>query len=189
MKLESLVNRLISTVPPLAANTLPTIVVLSLPDTVTLVLEPTTEMAECHWFPRASMFNFLLKIIVLDEVSDEVSLVASESVVAITPILDSQLPGIAIETSPLKVVFVLLRALECIWEIPIPIPCSCSYSDSDSDFISMLEPASDNSVVPFPKLAFFFSICIPYPAPVAFEWIVFLPFQLIELSVFSLESP
>ena len=60
------------------------------------------------------MFNFLLKIIVLDEVSDEVSLVASESVVAITPILDRQLPGIAIETSPLKVVFVLLRALECI---------------------------------------------------------------------------
>ena len=53
----------------------------------------------------------------------------------------------------------------------------------------MLEPASDNSVVPFPKLAFFFSIYIPYPIPVAFEWIVFLPFQLIELSAFSLESP
>ena len=153
-----------STVPPLPANTLPTTVVVSLPDTVILVFLPPAAKADSVGL--LSMFNFLLKVMVFDDVS----LVPSFSILARTAVLYFPLPRIMIDTSPLKVEFVLLAGSECIWEIPVPEP-------SVSTLIARDESASEVMVVPAPELALSFSMRMPYPLAMASVTILFSPFQ------------
>ena len=79
-----------------------------------------------------------------------------------------------IDTSPLKVEFVLLVGLECIWEIPLP-------ELSVSTLITNDESASEVMVVPAPELALSFSMRMPYPLAIASVTTLFFPFQSIEL--------
>ena len=140
--------------PLLAVKTLPKIVVVSFPETVIVVFAPDDTRAGSVGF--SSIVNFLLKAIVFDDVS----LVPSPSVFANTATLDCPLPRIVIDTSPLKVVFVLLLGSRCICEMPVP-------DFSVSTLIANVESASDESIVPLPVLALSFSMRIPYPLATA----------------------
>ena len=143
-------------------------VVVSLPDTEIVVCLPAA--AKAGSVGLLTMFNFLLKVILFDDVS----LVPSPSVLAITAVLYFPLPRIVIDTSPLKVEFVLLVGLECIWEIPLP-------ELSVSTLIANDESASEVMVVPAPELALSFSMRMPYPLAIASVTTLFFPFQSIEL--------
>ena len=103
-------------------------------------------------------------------VFDDVSLVPSPSVLANTAVLLFPLPRIVIDTSPLKVEFVLLLGSECIWEMPVP-------ERSVSTLIVKDESASEVIVVPAPELALSFSMRMPYPLAIASVTILFFPFQ------------
>ena len=112
------------------------------------------------------MFNFLLKVIVFDDAP----LVASPSVLASTAVLYFPLPRIVIDTSPLKLEFVLLLGSECICEMPVPDP-------SVSTLIANDESASEVMIVPAPEFALSFSTRMPYPFAIASVMILLLPFQ------------